>query len=51
VKAIVSGLNFMGREMARLAFEESNELFETLVEWNVLLEHQKSDDFLVPPCP
>ena len=37
--------------LARLDGETSNELFETLTEWNTQLEHLKSDDFTVPPCP
>ncbi|SEB79035.1 hypothetical protein SAMN05216452_3187 [Nitratireductor aquibiodomus] len=37
--------------MARLDGDTSNELFEVLAEWNTYLEHRKSDDFPVPPCP
>jgi len=29
----------------------SNELLETLAEWNTFLEHRKSHDLSVPPCP
>lgn len=29
----------------------SNELFEVLADWNTYLEHRKSSDFPVPPCP
>jgi len=37
--------------LARLDGETSNESFETLTEWNTQLEHLKSQDFTVPPCP
>jgi hypothetical protein len=37
--------------MARLDGETSNELFEVLADWNAHLEHRKSSDFPVPPCP
>lgn len=37
--------------MARLDAAVSNELFETLAEWSTLLEHRKSHDLPVPPCP
>lgn len=37
--------------MARLDGEASNELFGVLSEWNDYLEHRKSQDFQVPPCP
>jgi hypothetical protein len=29
----------------------SNQLFDVLIEWNTYLEHRKSEDFQVPPCP
>jgi len=37
--------------MARPDGGFSNELLETLAEWSVTLEHRKSHDLLVPPCP
>jgi len=37
--------------VARLDGATSNELFEVLAEWNDYLEHRKSHDFQVPPCP
>ncbi len=39
------------RNVTRLDGEASNELFETLADWNIYLEHRKSHDFQVPPCP
>jgi hypothetical protein len=39
------------KRMARLEGAVSNELFDILAEWNHYLEHRKSDDFQVPPCP
>jgi hypothetical protein len=38
-------------EVASLDGDTSNELFETLATWNTLLEHRRSDDQAVPPCP
>jgi len=38
-------------EVVRLSGDVSNELLETLTEWNAFLEHCKSWGFLVPPCP
>ena len=46
----VSGFAVCTR-MARLDAETSNQLFEVLEEWNTVLEHRKSKDFPVPPCP
>lgn len=37
--------------MAHLEVDVSNELFDTLAEWNAYLEHRKSQDRPVPPCP
>lgn len=37
--------------MARLDGDASNELFEILADWNTFLEHRKSQDLQVPPCP
>lgn len=37
--------------MARPDGSISNELLETLAEWSTLLEHRKSYDLPVPPCP
>lgn len=37
--------------MARIDSATSNELFETLIEWNTFLEHRKRDGLQVPPCP
>jgi len=37
--------------MARLDGEASNELFETLADWNTFLEQRKSKEFQVRPCP
>ncbi len=39
------------RKMARLDGDSSNELFDTLTEWNTALEHLRSKDSPVPPCP
>ena len=37
--------------VAHLDSETSNELFEVLADWNTYLEHRKSADFPVQPCP
>lgn len=37
--------------MARPPGDVSNELFDTLAQWNAFLEHRKSHDLQVPPCP
>jgi hypothetical protein len=49
--ALHQAANFFERQMARLDGETSNELFETLAEWNAVLEHRKPSGFQVPPCP
>jgi hypothetical protein len=38
-------------QVARLDGATSNELFEVLADWNTFLEHRKSSDLQVPPCP
>lgn len=37
--------------MARPPSAVSNELFNTLAQWNAFLEHRQSHDLQVPPCP
>lgn len=37
--------------MAHLDGDTSNELFEVLADWNTQLEHLRSNDPPVPPCP
>lgn len=37
--------------MVRHEGETLNEMFEVMTEWNTQLEHLKSKDFTVPPCP